>query len=76
MKLRVAVICPKAVLITWQRVLESFDVDIMGISNYEMFKGGKWYTDVLTNTKECCDYMDRSKSTNDTSTSKTRVPVS
>lgn len=65
MGLRVAVICPKAVLITWQRVLESFDVTILGIANYEMFKGGKWYTDVIGDTLERCEYMDRTKSTKD-----------
>jgi len=63
MSLRVAVICPKAVLITWQRVLESFDVDILGITNYEMFKGGKWYKDVTGDVKEQCEYMDRTGST-------------
>lgn len=63
MKLRVAVVCPKAVLITWQRVLQAFDIEILGLANYELFKGGKWYTDVITNTKDKCQYMDRSKAT-------------
>lgn len=57
MGLRVAVICPKAVLITWHRVLEQFDVEVLGIANYELFKGGQWYTNVLIDTKERCQYI-------------------
>jgi superfamily II DNA or RNA helicase len=59
MKLRVAVFCPKAVLIVWQRVLSQFDIEILGIANYELIKGGKWYTDVIAGTKETCPYMIR-----------------
>jgi superfamily II DNA or RNA helicase len=59
MGLRVVVICPKAVLIIWQRVLNQFGVEILGIANYELFKGGRWYTDVLTDTKERCNYTNR-----------------
>lgn len=54
---RVAVFCPKAVIITWQRVLESFGVEILGIANYELIKGGKWYTDVKLSEKASCPYM-------------------
>lgn len=55
--LRVAVFCPKAVIISWHRVLESFGVEILGIANYELIKGGKWYTDGTFTTKESCPYM-------------------
>lgn len=59
---RVAVVCPKAVLITWERVLQAFDIDVLGIANYELFKGGKWYTNVVGDVKETCEYMQRNKS--------------
>lgn len=43
MKLRPIVICPKAVTISWKRVMDKFDIEYLGIANYEMFKGLKWY---------------------------------
>lgn len=56
MNLEVVVVCPKAVLITWHRVLTQFKVPILGVANYELFKGGKWYTDVLEEKRETCPY--------------------
>jgi superfamily II DNA or RNA helicase len=61
-KWRVAVVCPKAVLISWHRVLTQFNVEIMGISNYELFKGGQWYLpndSKLGDISETCPYMIR-----------------
>jgi SNF2 family DNA or RNA helicase len=43
LKLTPIVICPKAVSISWKRVLDKFDIEYLGISNYEMMKGQKWY---------------------------------
>lgn len=57
--LRVLVFCPKAVLIPWKRVLDQFDVEILGIANYELIKGGKWYTDDIGGTKTVCPYVVR-----------------
>lgn len=61
-KWRVAVVCPKAVLISWHRVLTQFNVEIMGISNYELFKGGQWYLpndSKLGDISATCPYMIR-----------------
>lgn len=43
LKLKPIVICPKAVTISWKRVMDKFGIEYLGISNYEMFKGLKWY---------------------------------
>lgn len=42
--LKPVIICPKAVIMVWKRVMESFGVEYLGISNYEMMKGGTWYS--------------------------------
>jgi superfamily II DNA or RNA helicase len=57
LNLRVVVICPKSVLIGWQRVLEQFAIPTLGIANYEMIKGGRWYTDVRANRTAMCTYF-------------------
>jgi len=62
--LKPIVLCPKAVSISWKRVLDMFGVEYLGISNYEMFKGMKWYAydENTTDTDELgkatrCDYI-------------------
>lgn len=61
MGLRPLVICPKAVTLTWKRVLDTFELKYLGISNYEMFKGLKWfsYTENVSSmgTLEPCPYV-------------------
>lgn len=54
MGLKPIILCPKAVSITWKRVLDMFKVEYLGISNYEMFKGMKWYpyNEATTDTDE------------------------
>ncbi|KAJ3048398.1 hypothetical protein HK097_010563 [Rhizophlyctis rosea] len=37
------VICPKTVIGVWKEVAELFGVKLLGISNYEMLKGGKYF---------------------------------
>lgn len=39
------IICPKSVINTWVEVCEIFNVKLFGISNYEMLKSGKYYTE-------------------------------
>jgi superfamily II DNA or RNA helicase len=60
LKLRPIVICPKSVLICWKRVFKIFDLPYLGLSNYEMIKGCKWYPfndgdEIGKITK--CDYL-------------------
>ena len=37
------IICPKPAVETWFKVLDNFNVNISGISNYEAIKNGKYY---------------------------------
>jgi len=59
LQLGVVVVCPKSVLISWQRVLQQFGVTIYGIANYELIKGGSWYTDVIGDIKEPCLFTEK-----------------
>ena len=45
------VICPKCVITSWHNVAKYFDVELLGISNYELLKGGKYYRDDFKKTK-------------------------
>jgi SNF2 family DNA or RNA helicase len=47
------VICPKSVISNWLTVIKLFDIDYIGISNYESFKNGKMYKDDLEKKIEC-----------------------
>ncbi len=57
LKLSPFVICPKSVIPNWTSVAKMMGVTLFGISNYEMLKGCKYYTQDL----ECvdCPYMDK-----------------
>lgn len=55
--LRPFVICPKSVLTVWIDVCKQFDVELFGISNYEMLKNCRYYTADLEAT--VCPYMDK-----------------
>lgn len=57
LKLRPFVICPKSVLTVWIDVCKKFDVELFGISNYEMLKNCRYYTSDLDPT--ICPYMDK-----------------
>ena len=50
------IICPKSVISNWVNVCKEFGVSYLGVSNYEMLKGGKYYTENYENVK--CPYMD------------------
>lgn len=54
--LRPFVICPKAVIPVWADVCKLFDVNYFGISNYEMLKNCKYYTENFEPAQ--CPYMD------------------
>ena len=43
---RAFVICPKPVIENWYTVLNLFNVEIIGIANYETIKNGKYYESV------------------------------
>lgn len=49
------IICPKSVLSNWHRVLQEFNVNPLGISNYESMRSGNWLT-LMGKTK--CPYYD------------------
>lgn len=61
LNLKPIIICPKSVLLIWKRVLDLFEIEYYGLSNYESIKGKKWYpydpanvgTDILNNSVEC-----------------------
>jgi hypothetical protein len=56
LKLRPFIICPKSVIPVWIEVAKYFDVQYFGISNYEMLKNCRYYTENYESTK--CPYMD------------------
>ena len=56
LKLTPFIICPKSVISNWHNVCREFEVTYLGISNYEMLKGGKYYTENYEKVK--CPYMD------------------
>jgi len=56
LKLTPFVICPKSVISNWVNVCREFEVPYLGVSNYEMLKGGNYYTENYEKVK--CPYMD------------------
>lgn len=58
--LRPLIISPKAVIPSWYRVCERFDVHPLGVVNYETMKNGKYYTaleDFQAEVREDCPYI-------------------
>ena len=45
LKLTPFVICPKSVISNWVNVCREVEVPYLGVSNYEMLKGGNYYTE-------------------------------
>lgn len=45
LKLTPFIICPKSVISNWVNVCREFEVPYLGVSNYEMLKGGNYYTE-------------------------------
>ncbi len=56
LKLTPFIICPKSVISNWVNVCREFEIPYLGVSNYEMLKGGKYYTENYEKVK--CPYMD------------------
>ncbi|ARF09814.1 DEAD/SNF2-like helicase [Indivirus ILV1] len=54
--LRPFIICPKTIMSTWGNVCKLFQVNPLGIVNYESIKNGKYYDD--NNKKIECNYID------------------
>ena len=57
LKCKPFIICPKSVISNWINVCKFFDHKILGISNYEMLKNGKYYTENYEIVN--CPYMDK-----------------
>jgi SNF2 family DNA or RNA helicase len=55
--LGIFVICPKAVISSWNKVCKIFGVKIYGVINYESIKGGRYY-DPQSGQKVKCPYID------------------
>lgn len=56
LKLTPFIICPKSVITSWIEVCKMFNIKYLGISNYEMLKNSRYYTENYEPTK--CPYMD------------------
>ena len=56
LKLRPFIICPKSVIANWVQIMKLFDVNYLGICNYEMIKNCNYYTENYESTK--CPYID------------------
>jgi superfamily II DNA or RNA helicase len=56
LSLRPFIICPKAVINNWISVCKDNETELFGIANYELIKGGNYYTEKLEKTR--CPYMD------------------
>jgi len=60
LKLKPLIICPKSVINVWFNVMKIFKLDdYVGVSNYESFKGAKYYTSI--DQKEDFPYVKISK---------------
>ena len=55
LRLKPFIICPKSVIFSWLAVAKLFEVEIIGISNYEMVKAGNHYTNAFEKVK--CSYL-------------------
>lgn len=60
-KLKLFIICPKAVLSSWFRVAQLLGAEIIGAVNYESAKNGKYYpdlTDFEAEARTICPYFE------------------
>lgn len=57
------IICPKSVISFWVDVAEYIDVELMGVSNYEMFQKQKYYKKIKNKLKVVeCEHIQIDKS--------------
>lgn len=57
--LKPLIICPKSVLTSWITVINYFQAEFYGISNYELFQNCKFFTHDSLNHKAPCGYLSR-----------------
>lgn len=57
LKFKPFIICPKSVISNWVEICKFFELDYLGIANYEMIKNGKYYTENYEPVN--CPYMDK-----------------
>jgi SNF2 family DNA or RNA helicase len=57
-KLKPFIICPKSVIYSWLSVAKKLNIEVLGISNYESLKSGKYYINEITESKKKkCPYV-------------------
>ena len=59
--LKLLVICPKPAIPTWYRIAHSFELEVLGVINYETAQNGKYYeslTDFYSEQRFNCPYLD------------------
>lgn len=56
LKLKPLIICPKSVIPSWKKVLDFFEIDYYGISNYESIQNCKYYSK-NSNKKVTCPFI-------------------
>jgi superfamily II DNA or RNA helicase len=64
LNLKPLIICPKTIIYNWINVLNIFDINYYGISNYESFKNCKYYVQNLIHktqigTKQPCPFINK-----------------
>ncbi|QKF94386.1 helicase/uvrB [Fadolivirus algeromassiliense] len=59
MNLKPLIICPKSVITSWKNVLNHFNADYYGVSNYESIQNCKMFTKTSKNDKVTCPYIKR-----------------
>lgn len=57
LKLKPLIICPKSVINSWLKVIKMFNLEILGISNYEALKCGKMYNESMEYIK--CPFINK-----------------
>lgn len=57
LKMKPLILCPRSVIPSWLSVAKTLGVDIMGISNYELIKGGKYYNTKMEKVE--CPFLKR-----------------
>ena len=60
LKLKPLIICPKSVINNWKKVLDFFNCEYYGISNYESIQNCKYYPKSLQEGKKLCPFIKRS----------------
>jgi len=59
LKLKPLIICPKSVISSWKQALDYFKIDYYGVTNYELIKNCKYYTEKDKYERVKCPYIER-----------------